>query len=334
MSAEKIKEILKKYEKEFGKETAFVADEIKSTKEEIVPTGILSLDMALGIGGLPKGKIYELYGQESSGKTTLSLIILSQFQKQDVVCAFIDAENSFDQDWAKALGVDTSSLLVLNVDSLEDAFTKLEFSLQNGVGFIVFDSVAAPPTVSQTNADFTDSTVGVRARVMSIALSKLLPTIRKNKASLLFINQVREKIGVYGNPETTPGGRALKFFSSIRMATSKKPIKSYEDVIGDEIIIKVDKNKFAPPMKKAKFLLYYDGRYMIDYIEILSRLELISKSGAWIRELITEEKKQFHGSQALLDEISNNKEFREIVDKAIYSKISLLSETSEEVDEE
>lgn len=323
---DKIKDLLREYEKKFGKESLFVAEELRTSKEEVISTGILSLDLALGIGGLPVGKIYEIYGQESSGKTTLSLIIASQFQKHGKTVAFLDAENSFDVSWAETLGIDTKSFFVADVDSLEDAFKKIEFFMKNGVDFVILDSIAAPPTVSQVNADFTDSMMGVRARVISMALSKLMPIIRKSKSSLLFVNQIREKMVAYGNPEVTPGGRALKFFASIRMSTRKKLIEDEDEIfVGDEITVKIEKNKFAPPMKKAKFLLYYDGFYTIDYVDLLTKLDLITKSGAWYVENFTGNNMRFHGKQKILEEIKQNPDFKKLVDQIITQKINSLN---------
>lgn len=321
---EKIEKIISSYAKKFKKDEIYLGSKLQQTKEEVVSTGILTLDLALGIGGIPMGKMLEVYGQESSGKTSLSLILISQMQKQGNICAFIDAESSFDPSWASSLGVDLDSLLVIETVSLEDALEKMEFLLSNGVKFIVFDSIAAPPTVSQTTADYGDSLVGVRARVLSMALSKLMPILRENKSTVLFINQIREKIGVYGNPETTPGGRSLKFFASIRMNMKKKTIKEGEEFIGDEVTVVIEKNKFAPPMKKAKFLLLYDGTYTIDYAELLNRLELVEKSGSWYRELITGENRTFHGASALIEAINSDENFRNIVEKTIKEKIYSL----------
>ncbi len=315
----KLNEIIKSYAKKFSKEEIYVASELQKINEQVVSTGILTLDLATGIGGIPMGKILEIYGQESSGKTSLSLIITSQVQKAGKISAFIDAESTFDPQWAASLGVNIDELLVVTANSLEDSLEKLQFLLLNGVEFVVYDSIAAPPTEAQNAGDFGDATIGVRARVLSSALSKLLPIIRENKATIIFLNQLREKIGVYGNPETTPGGRALKFYSSLRFNMRKKVLKENEEVIGDEVTIVVEKNKFAPPMKKAKFILFYDGTYTIDYVDILQRLGLLEKAGAWYTELITGEK--HHGAQALLEKINKNKEYKEKIDGEIRSRI-------------
>ncbi|MEM4523129.1 MAG: hypothetical protein QW738_07970 [Nitrososphaeria archaeon] len=334
MNNEKIKQIISSYAKKFSKEEIYTGQELKQTKEEIVSTGILTVDLALGIGGIPMGKIIEVYGQESSGKTTFSLITISQMQKANKICAFIDAENSFDPIWAETLGVNLDELLLIEANSLEESLEKLEFLINQGVQYVVYDSIVAPPTVSQNKADYGDSLVGVRARVLSMALSKLMPVLRQNKATIMFINQIREKIGVYGNPETTPGGRALKFFSSLRLNMRKKPIKDEDGEIGDEVHVKVEKNKFAPPMKRAKFLLFYDGTYTIDYPEILSQLGLVKKSGAWYKEQITGEEKTFHGAIQLIEEIKNNKPFAELVDQKIREKITNLKSVSLSQEEE
>lgn len=323
---DKLEKIIKSYTKKFGKDEIYLGTDLKKTKEEVISTGILTLDLALGIGGIPTGKMIEVYGQESSGKTSLSLILTAKMQEAGKICAFIDAESSFDPSWAASLGVDLDNLLLVETNSLEDALEKVEFLLSEGVGFLAFDSIAAPPTAQQAAADYGDSLVGVRARVLSMALSKLMPILRENKSTILFINQIREKIGVYGNPETTPGGRALKFFSSIRMNLKKKPLKNGEEYTGDEINIVVEKNKFAPPMRKAKFLLMYDGTYTIDYPEILQKLGLVEKSGAWYKELVTGQ--TFHGANALMEQILSDKQFKDSVDNAIRQKILSLNNNS------
>jgi len=328
-----IDDVLKRFKKKFGDEDIKLASDLKNSKESVVSTGILTLDVALGIGGLPLGKIFELYGQESSGKTSLSLIVTSQMQKAGKACAFIDAENSFDPVWAETLGVNLDNLIVINPVSLEDSLDKMEFLITNGIGFVVYDSVVAAPTVSQSAGEYGDTHVGVRARVLSNALSKIIPVLRKNMSSILFINQIREKIGTYGNPETTPGGRALKYFSSIRMNTRKRPIKGDEFPVGDEISVTVEKNKFAPPQRKAKFLLFYDGRYSIDYVELLQRLELVEKAGAWYTDTVTG--KRFHGSSSMLEEIMNDENYRNLLEQKIREKIGSVDLTtlSEEDDE-
>lgn len=314
-----IEDIIKSYTKRFGKEEIKIGSELQKIKEEVISTGILTLDYALGIGGIPMGKIIEMYGQESSGKTSLALIIAGQMQKSGKLVAFIDAESSFDPNWAVSLGCDIDKLLVVEANSLEDSLEKLQFLIMNGVSFIVYDSIVAPPTESQNVGDYGDAQIGVRARILSSALSKLLPVMRNNKATVLFINQLREKVGVYGNPETTPGGRALKYFSSLRLNLRKKVIKESDEFVGDEIYITIEKNKFAPPLKKAKFILFYDGTYVIDYVELATNLGILIKAGAWYRDEVNQ--KQFHGGQNFINALLTDKEYKQKIDEEILKKL-------------
>lgn len=328
---ENIDSILKSFKKEFG-DSIEVASKIKFNGS-VVKTGVLTIDLALGVGGIPLGKIVELYGQESSGKTTLSLLLIKQAQAMGLLTALIDAKSSFDPAWAATLGVNLESLLVIEPDSLEDALSKLEFLVSKGVQFIVFDSVPAAPAASENQGDFGDSHVGVRARILSSALAVLTPKLRDNQATVLFINQIREKIGVYGNPETTPGGRALKFFSSIRINLRKKQVKDKEEAVGDEILAIIEKNKFAPPGKRAKFILMYDGNITINYVEILSSLGYLEKAGAWFyMKLPGEDEKKFHGSNEVMSYVLENEQVQKRIEELLLQKKADFLEKSENED--
>jgi len=315
-----LESLIKSFKKEFG-DTIDVAENVGISEDSLLSTSILTLDLAIG-GGIPKKRIVEIYGQESSGKTSLSLVLIREAQKKGFLCSFIDAESSFDPFWAKAIGVDTSSLLVVTPDSFEDALKKLEFLLKQGSDFIVFDSIPALPTVTESQNEIGDANIAIKARILSSTLARINPLIRDNEAIVVFINQIREKVGVYGNPETTPGGRALKFFSSLRLNLRKKTIKDSDEYVGEEVVVKVEKNKLAPPGKEARYILYYDGRIVIDYASILIKLGLAEKSGAWymvnIPNVLNE---RFHGKDQLNDRIYSDKEIKEKVEQFILEKL-------------
>ena len=253
---------------------------------EAIPTGSLSLDLALGIGGVPRGRIIEIYGPESSGKTTLALHIVASAQKMGGEVAYIDAEHALEPAYARALGVDIESMLISQPDTGEDALAITETLVRSGaVDVVVIDSVAALVPRSEIEGEMGESSVGVLARLMSQALRKLAGSISKTNCIVIFINQLREKIGVmYGNPETTPGGRALKYFSSVRIDVRRvESMKVGGEVVGNRTRAKIVKNKVAPPFKEAEFdIMYGEGISRIgEIIDLAARLELIDKSGAW-----------------------------------------------------
>jgi recombination protein RecA len=281
-----LEQAIKQIEKQFGKGSIMKLGDEADHSIEVIPTGSIALDIALGIGGYPRGRIIEVYGPESSGKTTLTLHAMASAQKQGGTVAFIDAEHALDPTYAKALGVDLQNLVLSQPDTGEQALDIAEALIKSGsIDMIVVDSVAALVPEQEIAGDMSANFVGLQARMMSQAMRKLSGVISKTKVVAIFINQIREKVGImFGNPETTPGGRALKFFSSVRLEIRKaEAIKSGNDLVGIRSNVKVVKSKVAPPLKSASVdIMYGTGISRSgEILDLASDIDLVNKSGAW-----------------------------------------------------
>lgn len=321
-------------EKRFGKGAIMkFGDESQNLEVEAIPTGSIALDAALGIGGVPRGRIIEIYGPESSGKTTLSLQILAEAQKQGGVVAFIDAEHALDPSYAARIGVDIDEVLISQPDTGEQALEICDMLVRSGaVDVVVVDSVAALVPRAEIEGEIGDTTVGLQARLMSQALRKLAGSLSKSKTTCIFINQLREKIGVmFGSPETTTGGRALKFFSSVRMDIRKiESIKVENDIVGSRVRVKVVKNKVAPPFQQAEFDIMYGTGISKEgtALDMAVEMGIVTKSGAWYTY---EGERLGQGREAAKEFLATNPELLAELDKKV--RLSLGLEASEEVQE-
>jgi recombination protein RecA len=279
---------LKSIEKQFGKGAVMRLGEAPRQQVEVISTGSLGLDIALGIGGIPKGRITEIYGPESGGKTTLALSVIAQAQQKGGLAAFVDAEHALDPIYAKSLGVNIDDLLVSQPDTGEQALEIVELLTRSGaIDVIVIDSVAALVPQAEIEGQMGDAFVGIQARLMSQALRKLTAALAKSNTAAIFINQIREKVGqMYGNPETTPGGRALKFYASVRLDVRKQgqPIKSGNQAVGNRVRVKVTKNKLAPPFREHEIELYFGKGIdpLADLVTVAIAAEVINKAGSWL----------------------------------------------------
>ena len=306
-------------EKQFGKGAIMrMSDNLEPQNIEVCPTGSLSLDLALGVGGLPKGRIIEIFGPESSGKTTLSLQVIAEMQKTGGTCAFIDAEHALDIQYASRLGVQVPDLLLSQPDTGEQALEIVDALVRSGsVDLVVVDSVAALTPKNEIEGVMGDSLPGLQARLMSQALRKLTTSISRTKCIVIFINQIRMKIGGYGNPETTAGGNALKFYSSVRLDIRRVgAIKMGDEVIGNETKVKVVKNKVAPPFKQVKFdILYGQGISRLgEIIDIGTELNVLEKSGAWYSY---NGNRLGQGKEKVRDLLKENVELQQEIEKKI-----------------
>ncbi|MFZ2969956.1 MAG: recombinase RecA [Minisyncoccia bacterium] len=314
-----IKDTLDEIKSRFGEGSIMKLGEAKAMDVEFTPTGSISLDIALG-GGIPKGRIVEIYGPESSGKTTLSLHIISEMQKKGGIAAFIDAEHALDPEYAKRIGVKTNDLIISQPDSGEQALEIVEALVRSSaVDLIVIDSVAALTPRAEIEGEMGDSHMGLQARLMSQALRKLTGIVHKSNATVVFINQIRMKIGVvFGNPETTTGGKALKFYSSVRIEVRKAAqIKQGEVIIGNRVKAKVVKNKVAPPFKTSEFdIMYNEGiAYYGDVLNTAVTYNIVKKGGAWYNYGDLKLGQGYESSRKFLKE--NQKVAKEIIDKIL-----------------
>ena len=318
---------LSQIEKQFGKGAVMKLGQNTHMNVGHVSTGSLSLDIALGIGGLPRGRIVEIYGPESSGKTTLSLHCIAEGQKDGGNVAFIDVEHALDPVYAAAVGVDVDSLLVSQPDTGEDALEIAEALIRSGaIDVIVIDSVAALVPKAEIEGEMGDSHVGLQARLMSQALRKLAGAINKSNCVAIFINQLREKVGVvYGNPEVTPGGRALKFYSSVRIDIRRvETLKVNGEMIGSRTRAKVVKNKIAPPFKEAEFdIMYGEGISRVgELVDLAVKADVIQKSGAWFNY---GETRLGQGRDNVKELLKNNDELRNKIEKELWANVDKLS---------
>ena len=313
-------------DRQFGKGSIMRLGERPKVEMDVIPTGSISLDYALGIGGVPRGRIVEIYGPESSGKTTLTLHVVAEAQKRGGLAAFVDAEHALDPIYARKLGVDTTNLLVSQPDSGEQALEIVETLVRsNALDIVVVDSVAALVPRAELEGEMGDSHMGLQARLMSQALRKLTSTVSKSNTCVIFINQLREKIGVmFGSPETTTGGRALKFYTSIRMDIRRiASIKSGDAVIGNRTKVKVVKNKLAPPFRIAEFdIMYSQGISMEgDLLDLASNMDIVQKSGTWYS---FGEERLGQGRENVKNFLKEHSEFSEEIEKLVRQKLNLV----------
>lgn len=320
---EAVNNAIKNIEKQFGKGSIMKLGEAAAMNVEVISTGCLSLDMALGVGGIPRGRVIEIFGPESSGKTTVALCCIAQAQKEGGMAAFIDAEHALDPLYAKNLGVDINNLLVSQPDSGEQALEIAEALVRSGaIDIVVIDSVAALVPKAELDGEMGDVHVGLQARLMSQALRKLTAHISKSRACAIFINQVREKVGViYGSNEVTTGGRALKFYSSVRVEVRKgEAIKQGTETLGNRTRAKIVKNKVAPPFKTAEFDLMFGSGISRegDLLDIAADMEIIQKSGSWFSY---QGERLGQGRENVKEYFRNNPEFFNQIDQQVRAAV-------------
>lgn len=322
-------------ERQFGKGSIMRLGETPERLHvDTISTGVLTLDMALGIGGVPRGRVVEIYGPESSGKTTVALHIIAEAQKNGGVAAFVDAEHALDSNYAKNLGVDIDNLLVSQPDTGEQALEIAEALVRSGaIDVIVIDSVAALVPRAEIEGEMGDAHVGLQARLMSQALRKLTGAISKSNTTAIFINQIREKVGVmFGNPETTPGGRALKFYASVRMEVRKiETLKQGSDIVGSRTRVKVVKNKMAPPFKQADFdIMYGEGISREGAIlDLGADLDIINKSGTWYSYQDT---RLGQGKENAKQYLKENQEITQEIESKLRANFKLVKKNNSDID--
>lgn len=325
-------EAFKLIEKQYGKGSVMVLGDEQVKKIDAIPTGAINLDLALGIGGIPRGRIIEIFGPESSGKTTLSLHILAEAQKLGGVAAFIDAEHALDIQYAKKLGVDVDNLIISQPDTGEQGVDIVDSLVRsNAVDIVIVDSVAALVPRAEIEGDMNDAQMGLHARLMSKALRRLTGAISKSGSTIVFINQLREKIGnPYGNPETTTGGRALKFYSSVRLDIRKvEVLKEGENAVGNKVKVKIVKNKVAPPFKTVEFdIMYGEGISKLGTIlDLAADYDIIKKAGSWYSY---ESEKIGQGREKAKAFLKENPKILEEVEKKLYAKLDENNNSKDE----
>jgi len=324
-SKSSIEETLAGLEKTFGKGSVMLmSDDISSYDEGVIPTGSIVLDLALGIGGLPRGRIVEIFGAESAGKTTLALSVVTQAQKLGGTAAYIDVEHALDPTYSQNIGIDLKKLLISQPDSAEQALQITEYLVRSGtIDLVVIDSVAALVPRAEVEGEMGELQIGLQARLMSQALRKLAGTIRKTNCTTIFINQLREKVGVvFGNPETTPGGRALKFYSSVRIDLRRvEPIKSGTDIVGSRVRARIVKNKMAAPFKKAEIdIIFSEGiSRESSLIDLGVEQEVITKNGSFFSY---DDKKLGQGKDSVRRYLKEEESLAEEIDKKIRKTLS------------
>ena len=326
-SSEKLKALqvaMAKIEKDFGKGSIMKLGDEEITPVDVIPTGSIALNLALGVGGYPRGRVIEIYGPESSGKTTLALHAIAEVQKLGGIAAFIDAEHAFDRFYAKALGVDVENLIMSQPDSGEQALSIADQLIRSSaIDIVVIDSVAALTPKAEIDGTMGDNKVGLQARLMSQAMRKLTSEISKTNTTCVFINQLREKIGVmFGNPETTTGGNALKFYSSVRLDIRRiGPVKKGDQIVGNQVRVKVVKNKVAPPFRRAEFeIMFGEGISRTgEIVDVATEMEIIKKSGSW---LSYEGNKLAQGREAVKELLKDNLELSSEIEGKIVAALN------------
>jgi recombination protein RecA len=324
---------LSQIDKQFGKGSAMTFGQKPIIDIEVIPSGSLALDVALGVGGYPRGRIVEIYGPESSGKTTLTLHAIAEAQKKGLTCAFIDAEHAFDPAYAKNLKINLDDLIISQPDNGEAALEIADTLVRSGaIDLIIIDSVAALVPQVELEGGMADNQMGLQARLMSKALRKLTSTVSKSNSTIIFINQIRMKIGVmFGSPETTTGGNSLKFYASVRLDIRKgSPIKDQEEVLGNETRVKVVKNKVAPPFRTADFeIIYGEGISRTgEVIELATKYDIVEKSGSWFAY---KGEKIGQGKENAKKYLSDNPEIMAEIEKAIKAKVGVGKKAQAEI---